>query len=128
MAFINQEKKKELAPGIKAVLKKYGVKGTISIDNFSVLNVNIKEGPFDFAWSFKSIDGRKGSAAVDGNVSFMMSDGRNFEGVEKEFLDELSEAMNVGNHDNSDMMTDYFDVGWYSYINIGKWNKSYKVV
>jgi hypothetical protein len=26
---------------------------------------------------------------------------------------ELRDAMNNGNHDNSDIMSDYFDVGWY---------------
>jgi hypothetical protein len=26
---------------------------------------------------------------------------------------ELRDAMNSGNHDNSDIMSDYFDVGWY---------------
>jgi hypothetical protein len=33
--------------------------------------------------------------------------------------------MNMGNHDNSDIMTDYFDVGWYVDVNIGLWNKPY---
>jgi hypothetical protein len=30
-----------------------------------------------------------------------------------------------GNHDNSDIQSDYFDVGWYVEVNIGKWNKAY---
>jgi hypothetical protein len=34
----------------------------------------------------------------------------------------------VSNHDNSDIMTDYFDVGWYLNINVGGWNKPYTVV
>jgi len=47
MAYISQEMKKELAPEIKAVLKKYGVKGTIAIRNHSTLVVNIKSGKLD---------------------------------------------------------------------------------
>jgi hypothetical protein len=35
--------------------------------------------------------------------------------------------MVVGNHDRSDSMTDYFDVGWYISINVGKWNKPYEM-
>ena len=35
MAYIDQDKKKELAPRIKHVLKKHGMKGTLSIDNYS---------------------------------------------------------------------------------------------
>ena len=37
MAYISQDEKKKLAPAIKAVLKKYGVKGTIGINLTAVL-------------------------------------------------------------------------------------------
>jgi hypothetical protein len=33
--------------------------------------------------------------------------------------------MMVGNHNRSDIMSDYHDVGWYVDINIGQWNKPY---
>jgi hypothetical protein len=33
--------------------------------------------------------------------------------------------MNAGNWDKSDIQTDYFNVGWYIDVNIGKWNKPY---
>ena len=36
--------------------------------------------------------------------------------------------MNDGNHDRSDPQSDYFDVGWYVDVNIGKWNKPYTLV
>ena len=48
MAYISQETKKELAPAIKAVLKKYGMKGTIGIDRHTSLRVRVKEGPLKF--------------------------------------------------------------------------------
>jgi hypothetical protein len=35
--------------------------------------------------------------------------------------------MDIGNHDRSDIQTDYFDVGWYKSVNIGTWNKPYEV-
>ena len=31
------------------------------------------------------------------------------------------------NHNNSDVQTDYFDVGWYIEINVGDWEKPYKL-
>jgi len=34
-------------------------------------------------------------------------------------------VMNTGNWDKSDIQTDYFNVGWYVDVNIGKWNKPY---
>ena len=49
MAYVDQEKKKKLAPAIKAVFKKHGVKGTIAVKHHMTLVANIKEGviPFD---------------------------------------------------------------------------------
>jgi hypothetical protein len=48
-----------------------------------------------------------------------------FSGKAKKFLAEVMKALNEGNHDRSDSQSDYFDVGWYVYINIGKWNKPF---
>ena len=42
MAYMNQNLKAELAPGIKAVLKKYGMKGSIAVRHNMTLVVNIK--------------------------------------------------------------------------------------
>ena len=35
MAYISQQEKKEIAPVVKGILKEYGLKGTLSIDNHS---------------------------------------------------------------------------------------------
>lgn len=111
MAFMPQSKKKELAPNIKAVLKKYSMKGSISVNNHSTLVVTLRSGEIDFDSSH--------------SVNPYWID-RHYSGVAKDFLLELKAAMNDGNHDRSDIMTDYFDVGWYSDINIGRWNKPYE--
>jgi hypothetical protein len=36
--------------------------------------------------------------------------------------------MNAGNWDKSDIQTDYFDVGWYIDVNVGRWDKPYALV
>ena len=137
MAYMSQERKKSLAPAIKAVLKKYGVKGTIAVRNHSTLVLNIKSGSIDFIENFISTDtdsmsGRKMSQdqiayirknqCLDVNPYWYKE---HFSGKAKSFLSELFPAMNKGNHDNSDVQTDYFDVGWYVDVNIGNWNKPY---
>ncbi len=115
---MSQEKKAKLAPGIKKVLDKYGVKGTISVNNHSTLVVTLREGPFEFSETH-SIN------------PYWIRD--HYEGKTADFLLELKAAMNqsedgtVANHDNSDIYTDYFDVGWYINIDIGKWDKPYTV-
>ena len=113
MAYMSQEKKKSLAPAIKAVLKKYNMKGTISVDNHSSLVVTVKSGVIDF-----------GETRIDVNHYWIQN---HFEGKAKNFLMELKDAMMIGNHDNSDSMTDYFDVGWYISIRVGRWDKPYVV-
>ena len=113
MAYMNQEKKKRLAPKIKEILKKYNMKGTLSVDNYSTLNLNLKSGSIDFGtdrvneyWDHEHFADNPQALA---------------------FLSEVIPAMNEGNHDNSDMMTDYFDVGWYISVNLGRWDKPYVV-
>ena len=111
MAYMNQEKKKTLAPKIKEILKKYNMKGTLSVDNYSTLNLNLKCGSIDFG--------------TDQINEYWYKDHFKDNPEALNFLSEVIPAMNVGNHDNSDIMTDYFDVGWYISVNLGKWDKPY---
>tara|TARA_A100000164_G_scaffold269404_1_gene241287 strand:+ start:13 stop:360 length:348 start_codon:yes stop_codon:yes gene_type:complete len=113
MAYMNQEKKKTLAPKIKEILKKYNMKGTLSVDNYSTLNLNLKSGSIDFE--------------TDQINEYWYQDHFKDNPEALDFLSEVIPAMNVGNHDNSDIMTDYFDVGWYSRVRLGKWDKPYIV-
>tara|TARA_Y100001972_G_C7407220_1_gene211301 strand:- start:117 stop:461 length:345 start_codon:yes stop_codon:yes gene_type:complete len=111
MAYMNQEKKKKLAPKIKEILKKFNMKGTLSVDNYSTLNLNLKSGSIDFG--------------TDQINEYWYKDHFEDNPEALAFLSEVIPAMNVGNHDNSDIMTDYFDVGWYISVNLGKWDKPY---
>ena len=117
MAYIDQDKKKELAPKIKEVLKKHGVKGTISISHHSNLVVRLKEGKVDLYGEKVDSNNWCGSHGSDSVNTYHIDS--SFIGVSKDFLNELHAAMNDGNWDKSDVMTDYFNVGWYSDIVVG---------
>ena len=113
MAYISQKDKKELAPGIKAVLKKYGMKGSIAIKHHSSLVVNLQSGPIKF-----DMDGYT-------SVNVYHID-KHYTGRTKDFLNELVTAMKGTKwFDKSDIMTDYFHTAYYIDINVGKWNKPY---
>jgi len=112
VAHMNQEKKSKLAPAIKAVLQKYKAKGSISVHNYSTLIVTISESPFEIEDDYHQVN----HYYIDRDYSSELAS----------FLKELRDAMMEGNHDNSDVMTDYFDIGWYVSINFGKWNKPYR--
>ena len=56
MAYVSQELKAKLAPTIKAICKKYGVKASIAVRNHSTLVLNIKQGRIDFIENFIETD------------------------------------------------------------------------
>jgi hypothetical protein len=134
MAYMSQDRKQQLAPAIKAILTKYKIKGTLSVRHHSTLVLNIKSGPIDFIDNYNKtvaqlpryandpLGFRKAEGSIDVNPYWYHE---HFSGKAKQFLAEILAAMHKGNHDNSDIQTDYFDVGWYVDVNIGQWNKPY---
>lgn len=131
MAYFNQDRKQERAPAIKAILKKYNVKGSLAVRNHSTFVLKVKSGSIDFFGNFnKTIEARPGGFR-NGNLAEKSLDvnpywyQEHFDGVALDFLKEVFAVMNSGNHDNSDIQTDYFDVGWYVDVNIGQWDKPY---
>ena len=118
MAYVSQEMKKELSVGIKKVLKKYGMKGNIGVKNHMSLYVDVMEGPIDFDFSHG-----EGYSQVN---TYWIDD--HYKGIAKQFLNELLAEMKGKNYYNNDnAMIDYFDRSHYIDINIGKWNKPYKL-
>lgn len=130
MAYMSQSKKVQIAPRVKAILKKYGLKGSLAVQNHSTLVLNIKSGKIDFVGNYNQVSercndgGRKADGYIQVNPYWY---DEHFSGRAKQFIAEVIPAMNDGNHDNSDSMTDYFDVGWYIDVNVGRWDKPYVV-
>lgn len=129
MAYINQALKKSLAPKIKLVCNKYGIKASLAVRNHSTLCLNIQSGKIDFIGNYNQTCCReevKPTTAdyIQVNVYHYK---KHYTGLALAFLDEVVTQMNQSNHDNSDLMTDYFDVGWYTSVNIGQWDKPYQL-
>jgi len=126
MAYMSQENKKSLSPKIKEICKKYGVKASLGVNNHSTLVLNINSGSVDF---FGDATNRANTSNYDvDNGHYSVNQywyKEHFTGKSLEFLSEVIPAMNVGNFDKSDIMTDYFHVGWYISVNVGRWDKPY---
>jgi hypothetical protein len=122
MAYMNQDKKKVIASKLKPVLKKYGVKGTLSVRNHSSIVLNVKAGKIDF---FEDYGDREDAKKFGIQVNpYWFHD--HFEGKSKQFLTEAFDALkSAGYYDNSDASIDYFDTAYYYNINIGNWKKPY---
>lgn len=132
MAHMNQQQKARLAPGIKAVLAKYQMKATIAVESHSSLVVNIKSGPLDIIGNHNRTLGiehdRNDRRHCEDYLrvnQYWLHD--HYSGNVLEFMQELVAAMNVENHDNSDLMSDYVDIGYWVYINVGSYSKPYRV-
>ena len=144
MAFMDQKRKAQLAPGIKAVLRKYGLKGSLRVGNHTSLCLTLTEGSLDLIgnavavlhreadtyphdikgkWMREAAAYMQKTQSTDVNT-YHAKDA--FTGVCQKAILELIAAMNVGNHDESDPQTDYFNVGWYIHVNVGRWNKPYR--
>ena len=139
MAYITQEMKRELAPGINNVLKKYGCKGSISTPHRKTLCVTISQGPIDFIgkankqgkehseWTGRTFYPIEGSYQENPYRYAESYDGPLDQA--DEFLNELRDAMRgTLYYNNDDIRTDYFDSAYFMSINIGKWNKPYQLV
>lgn len=113
MAYINQEMKKNIAAKIAPILRKHGLKGSLSIRNHMSLVLTIKSGVIDFGSKTMDINKHHYAIHLNGNTAAIAA------------IRELFDAMNEGNWDRSDITTDYFDVGFYTEITVGKWDKDY---
>ncbi len=136
MAYMNQERKAVIANALKPIFKKYGVKGTLSVQNHSTIVLTLKSGKIDFIANSNRVCGndhyqvsrgfRANTQGYDQVNPYWFQD--HYDGDAKAFLTDAFKALkSAGWYDNSDAMTDYFDTAYYTDINIGKWNKNYVV-
>ena len=140
MAYMNQEKKAKISAALKPVLKKYNVKGTLSVRNHSSIVLTLKSGKIDFIENFikTDIDSNFGGKMEQHRVDYLRQNKsmdvntywfhEHFTGSAKAFLTEALKALKSADwYDESDAMTDYFNTAYYVDVNIGKWNKPYEV-
>jgi hypothetical protein len=133
MAYVNQEKKKELSVGIKSVLKKYGVKATIGVNHYSTLVVNIKSSKLDIIgnWFDKQTENHNRAQFDKPDKPEYIQVNEywieyNYTGIVKDFLNELLIEMKGKDYfNNDDSQSDYFHRSHYTSINVGKWNSPY---
>lgn len=122
MAYITAEKSREIRKNLKKAFP--GWKFSVRNDKHTALRVNILTADIDFI----SIHLEKNEAEYTKrpnsiSINHFWID-RHWEHNQKarDALNKINEICNEGNHDNSDIMTDYFDVGWYFTLSVGRWD------
>ena len=136
MAYVSQEMKAKLAPAVKALLKQYGLKGSLSIHHHSTLVLTVASGKIDFIKNFNTTCERlprpehlpfqPATKNISVNPYWAHE---HFSGAARDFLVAAIDALKGPDYfDHSDIQTDYFHRSHYVDINIGRWDKPYAVV
>jgi len=128
MAYMNQDKKAVIAAQLKKVVPA-GWKYSLRVHNHSTLVLTVQSAPVDLCNTVPAVDRRYPIDNANGyrqlntyHLDYEMS------GELLATFEAIKDAMNLGNHDNSDPQVDYFDVGHYVSIHIGAWDKPFRVV
>lgn len=122
MAYITQEQKKEIAALLKPVMPK-GWKYSLAIRNHSTIVLTISSAPIDLIRIFKPDSENTYLPLNPYWVTRDLEDNPDLKAI----FEKILACLNTNNYDNSDTQTDYFDVGHYVDINLGKWNKPFLV-
>ena len=141
MAYVNKELKAkvvgllkaEFGANTKAEVTARGFKYSLAVRNGSTLILTISEGSIDFIGNYLEkckekpgfIENHEPVTSIQVNEYHLDSW---FSGQALEILTKIKNILNTDNYDNSDVQSDYFDVGHYISINIGKWDKPYRLL
>jgi hypothetical protein len=134
MAYVSPEMKAKLAPRIKEICKRYGVKASLSVHNHSTLTLTVRQGSIDFIGNMNQVCGNdhyqvsRGFRPVTGGSldvnPYWFHE--HFDGKAKKFLEEIIPALKGPDYfDHSDIQTDYFHTSHYIAVKVGRWDRPY---
>jgi hypothetical protein len=123
VAYMNQAMKATIAENLKPVLKKYGVKGSLSVRNHMTVVLTIKSGKVNFFNESLKSEFSSVSGYMSVNPYWYHE---HFTGESKAFLTEAIDALkSAGHYDDSDASIDYFNTAYYFDIKVGQCDKPY---
>lgn len=113
MAYITKETAKNIREALKAEFK--DIKFSVTVKDHMALDVRIMQSPYFEADQYTQVN------------QYYINE--HYRGIQKEVLSKINKIIvEVGGHyDNSDVMTDYFDVAFYYNISVGRWDKGHIV-
>ena len=144
MAYVSKEKKATIAAALKKVIPA-GWKYSLAVANHSKINLTIISAPVDIVSAYVNFIVAKAAlksgeferknslehAAWAENRGYIDVNeyhlDNQFTGELLETFEKICDALNTDNFDNSDVYTDYFHVGHYVGIRVGRWDKPFVV-
>ena len=131
MAYITKEKKAIIIARVKAATPK-GWRVTFRMRHSSTIICTIRQADVDILAAVEAAYATHPSYETSGPVTHIQSLSPTTilelpDSLRKP-LSAMYAALYSENYDNSDISTDYFDVGYYAHIAIGEWDKPMAVV
>ena len=124
MAYMDQAKKAKIAAAVKEVMPA-GWKYTLAVRHHSTIICTITQAPIDLLRAFKATDYFDPEMATELEVNKYHYRDRVDDPAVANAFGAILAALDTDNHDRSDSMTDYFDVGHYVELRIGRWDKPF---
>lgn len=120
MAYMSQEHKKQIATALKEVVPK-SWKYSLAVRNHSSLVMTIRSADVDLIGLHQN---KHSDDATYLQLNTYYLD-RAYSGVVLKQMEDILQVLNMGNYDNSDVQSDYFDVGHYVNINVGNYQQPF---
>ena len=132
MAYMNQDKKRVIKAALDKVTKPLGIKYSLRVRNHSAIVCTITAAPIDFIGNFKMTTGDKMINLPAHEIGHMPVNPYwyqdHFTGKPRQIIGQLIDALKAaGYYDNSNAQIDYFDTAYYYDLNIGAYNKPFKL-
>lgn len=131
MAYITKEKKAIIIARVKAATPK-GWRVTFRMRHSSTIICTIRQADVDILAAVEAAYATHPSYETRGPVTHIQSLSPTtilkLPDPLRKPLSAMYAALYSENYDNSDISTDYFDVGYYAHIAIGEWDKPMAVV
>lgn len=134
MAYVDKSKKARIQAALKPLMPK-SWKWSLAVQNHSTIVLTIAQAPVDLLAETARVHNSKHHLVAQhgvadrrdhADINHYHLDGA-FDGELLETFKKIVAALNTDNFDKSDIMTDYFHVGHYVAVKLGRWNKPFVV-
>lgn len=117
MAYMSKEHAKEIRNDLKKEFPSY--KFSVKIHHHSSINVSLMKSPLDFSQDLEKAKPWEYLQLNEFHLEWYQN---------ADVLKRIRNIVNKKNWDKSDIMTDYFNVGFYFHFNIGQYDKPYEQI
>lgn len=124
MAYVNQEKKAKIAANLKKVVPA-GWKYSLAVRHHMSIVMTISQAPFDLIGAFKANGQFNPKTTTNLHVNQYHFRSHLEDECVADVFEAIFDALNTDNWNRSDIVSDYFDVGHYVDLQIGRWDKPF---